>query len=307
MYELLKIFEPDAVLTDDIWGYLWGKLAYGAMLFGTALTPDSMSANFADPSATPGLAGARPRGDGGRGTRAGVTPRGFGELQTRSLRARRAGRRGARRHRLACRLHEPDRQDPFRHLSRPRRPQAQDRGRSPRSGSSPSSAREQGLPTPALDRLVALIHDVEDGRRPLAFETLNALIATCRSASTDRVVTRHRRRPGHRARHRQGLRRRPARACIVADLDEAGVQQARGGAAGSRACGRSLGRGSGRAARRSGRREADGRLDVLALAAAASAARSGARSRRSRKPTGTRCSRRMWTARSGSPKPPPRS
>ena len=26
-------FEPDAVLTDDIWGYLWGKLAYGAMLF----------------------------------------------------------------------------------------------------------------------------------------------------------------------------------------------------------------------------------------------------------------------------------
>ena len=33
-----RIFEPDALLTDNIWGYLWGKLAYGAMLFATALT-----------------------------------------------------------------------------------------------------------------------------------------------------------------------------------------------------------------------------------------------------------------------------
>ena len=37
------------MLTDNIWGYLWGKLAYGAMLFATALTNDSMSENFADP------------------------------------------------------------------------------------------------------------------------------------------------------------------------------------------------------------------------------------------------------------------
>jgi len=53
MHGLLKIFEPDALLTDDIWGYLWGKLAYGAMLFATALTPDSMTANFADPARAP--------------------------------------------------------------------------------------------------------------------------------------------------------------------------------------------------------------------------------------------------------------
>ena len=43
------MFEPDAVLTDNIWGYLWGKLAYGAMLFATSLNNDSMSENFADP------------------------------------------------------------------------------------------------------------------------------------------------------------------------------------------------------------------------------------------------------------------
>ncbi|MGI9420529.1 MAG: ketopantoate reductase family protein, partial [Geminicoccaceae bacterium] len=49
MHDLLRLFEPDAVLTDDIWAYLWGKLGYGAMLFATALTDDSMADNFADP------------------------------------------------------------------------------------------------------------------------------------------------------------------------------------------------------------------------------------------------------------------
>ena len=38
MHRHLSLFEPNAVLTDNIWGYLWGKLAYGAMLFATALT-----------------------------------------------------------------------------------------------------------------------------------------------------------------------------------------------------------------------------------------------------------------------------
>ena len=53
MHALLSIFEPQAVLTDNIWGYLWGKLAYGAMLFATALTDDSMTGNFADPRRFP--------------------------------------------------------------------------------------------------------------------------------------------------------------------------------------------------------------------------------------------------------------
>ncbi len=43
--------------------------------------------------------------------------------------------------------------------------------------------REAGVPTPVIDRLVTLIHDVEDGRRPLSFATFNELIETCRSPS----------------------------------------------------------------------------------------------------------------------------
>lgn len=43
IHGLLKTFEPDAVLTDNIFGYLWGKLAYAALLFATALTDDSIA------------------------------------------------------------------------------------------------------------------------------------------------------------------------------------------------------------------------------------------------------------------------
>jgi 2-dehydropantoate 2-reductase len=34
---IMRDFEPDAIVTPDIWSYLWGKLGYGAMLFAQAL------------------------------------------------------------------------------------------------------------------------------------------------------------------------------------------------------------------------------------------------------------------------------
>jgi 2-dehydropantoate 2-reductase len=34
---VLRDFEADAITTDDIWSYLWGKLGYGAMLFAQGL------------------------------------------------------------------------------------------------------------------------------------------------------------------------------------------------------------------------------------------------------------------------------
>lgn len=43
VHDLLKIFEPRARLTDNIFGYLWGKLAYAALLFATALTEASIA------------------------------------------------------------------------------------------------------------------------------------------------------------------------------------------------------------------------------------------------------------------------
>ena len=50
LHATLREFEPDAIITDNIVGYLWGKLGYGALLFATALTDDSIADVLADPS-----------------------------------------------------------------------------------------------------------------------------------------------------------------------------------------------------------------------------------------------------------------
>lgn len=182
MHRLLTIFEPDAVLTDNIWGYLWGKLAYGAMLFGTALTDESMSANFADPRRLPVWL-ALGREVGAVAARRGVTSLGFGEFdpmvfapgapeepQLRTIRwladyTSQSAKTHSGIHRdLAVRKRKTEVDMQIAVIS--------------------TLGREVGVETPAIDRLVALIHDIEDGRRPLAFETLSELIDTCKSAST---------------------------------------------------------------------------------------------------------------------------
>ncbi|HEX9365003.1 MAG TPA: 2-dehydropantoate 2-reductase N-terminal domain-containing protein, partial [Vicinamibacterales bacterium] len=43
-------FDPRAIATPNIWGYLWGKEAYGAMLFATALTNESIAGALAMPA-----------------------------------------------------------------------------------------------------------------------------------------------------------------------------------------------------------------------------------------------------------------
>jgi 2-dehydropantoate 2-reductase len=177
MHRLLKIFEPDAVLTDNIWGYLWGKLAYGAMLFGTALTDDSMSANFADPGRMPAwltlgrevMAVAAARG---------VTPIGFGAFDPAAFLP---GGREADQRRVIAWLAEYTSHGAKTHSGiwrdlavRKRRTEVD-----AQIGIIGALGREAGVATPALDALVALIHDIEDGRRPLARETLGILIASC--------------------------------------------------------------------------------------------------------------------------------
>ena len=116
------------MLTDNILGYLWGKLAYGAMLFATALNDNSMSENFADPRrfvvfdalGREVIAVAKARG---------IKPVGFKEFDPEAF----APGAGEPRARAAIasldRIHQPRRQDPFGRLARPRGAQAQDRGR----------------------------------------------------------------------------------------------------------------------------------------------------------------------------------
>lgn len=185
MHELLRLFDPDAVLTEDIWGYLWGKLAYGAMLFGTALTPDSMSANFADPARTPAWLAL------GREVMAvalarGVTPRGFGGFDP-TVFAPAASEAEALR--VVAWLADYTAQTAKTHSGIHRDLAVRKRKTEvdPQIGIIGELAREQGIPTPALDRLVELIHDVEDGRRPQDLDTFNALLRACSPELTPSV------------------------------------------------------------------------------------------------------------------------
>ncbi len=43
LHKLMQDFDANAVLTSNILGYLWGKLIYGALLFATAVTNDSIA------------------------------------------------------------------------------------------------------------------------------------------------------------------------------------------------------------------------------------------------------------------------
>ena len=176
----LCIFEPEAVLTDNIWGYLWGKLAYGSMLFATALTTDSMTVNFADPQrfvvfdqlAREVMAVACARG---------VVPVGFNGFDPAcfapgapdaAARASIAALAEFNRH--TAKTHTGI----YRDLAVRKRKTEVD----PQIGVIAELGREAGVPTPAITCLVALIHDIEDGRQPMAYETFDLLIQTCNAA-----------------------------------------------------------------------------------------------------------------------------
>ncbi len=45
---IFSVFEPEARATDDIWSYKWSKLAYGSLLFATALSNNTISDTLSD-------------------------------------------------------------------------------------------------------------------------------------------------------------------------------------------------------------------------------------------------------------------
>ena len=181
MHRDLAIFEPAAVLTDNIWGYLWGKLAYGSMLFATALTTDSMTENFENPQrfvvfdqlAREVMAVAAARG---------VVPIGFNGFDPACF-APDASDTGARASIAA--LAEFNRNTAkthtgiYRDLAVRKRQTEID----PQIGVIAELGRAAGVPTPAISCLVALIHAIEDGRKPMAFATFAELIAVCQGAT----------------------------------------------------------------------------------------------------------------------------
>ncbi len=178
MYELLTVFEPNTILTDNIWGYLWGKLAYGAMLFATALNMDSMADNFADPDRYPvwrQLGGEVMTTAAARG----VTTVGFDGFEPASFQfssseteTRKSVADLADFNRGSAKTHSGI----WRDLAVRKRRTEVDR----QIGIIAELASEAGVETPAINRLVELVHDVEEGRRTQSPETFNELLSICR-------------------------------------------------------------------------------------------------------------------------------
>jgi len=177
MHRLLQIFEPDAVLSDDIWAYLWGKLGYGAMLFGTALTSDSMTANFDDPTRVKAWR-ALGREVMAVASARGVKPTGFNGFEPAAFWP---GASDAMADASIAALADFNRHTAKTHTGiwrdlavRKRKTEVD-----PQIGEIARLAREAGLATPALDAVVDLIHDIEDGRREQSRQTLQELIDRC--------------------------------------------------------------------------------------------------------------------------------
>lgn len=173
MHKLLQIFEPAAVLTEDIWAYLWGKLGYGAMLFATALTPDSMTENFADPmrgAALVGLAREVMR----TAVAEGVDPKPFNGFEPSAFMPD-AGEAAALQsladlaefNSKTAKTHTGI----YRDLAVRKRKTEVD----PQVGAVAQIAAGHGIDTPLLRRLVELIHDIEEGRREMSVETFHEL------------------------------------------------------------------------------------------------------------------------------------
>ncbi len=169
-------FDEHAIATPNIWGYLWGKEAYGAMLFATALTNESIADALAMPQyralyialAREPLAVAAARH---------VTPESFDGFDPsaylpsapagaadRSLQALVAhNRRSAKTH-----------SGIWRDLAvRKRRTEVD-----AQLGIVVTLGGQSGVPTPLTARLVQLIHDIENGTREQSLATLDLLAAT---------------------------------------------------------------------------------------------------------------------------------
>jgi len=175
-------FDLRAIVTPNIWGYLWGKEAYGAMLFATALTNESIADALAMPAyrhlyialareilAVAAARGVRPEAFDGFDPAAYLITAPPGEAE-RSLDALVAhNRRSAKSH-----------SGIWRDLAVRKRPTEVD----PQLGIVVTLGAEAGVPTPLTARLVAMIHEIERGERPLSLDSLDALATTTSQPAT---------------------------------------------------------------------------------------------------------------------------
>lgn len=160
-------FLPNTTLTDNIWGYLWGKLGYASMLFATALIDETMSGVIGNPRWHPllaNLAGEVVAVADAEGVRSegfdGYEP---GAMRFSASRPWDAIRRSLEHLAEHNRRSLKQKSGIWRDLVVRRRRTEVDT----QLGIVAALARERGVATPLNDRLIAMIHELEDGRRSM--------------------------------------------------------------------------------------------------------------------------------------------
>lgn len=173
LHRVLLEFDDRAIMTPNIWGYLWGKEAYAAMLFATALTNEPIADCLALPAYRP-LFIALAREVLAVATALRIRPEGFDGFDPtaylpdadptaaeRSLDALVAFNRGSAKTHSGV----------WRDLAvRKRRTEVD-----ALLGIVVALAAQSRIPTPLLGRLIELIHQVEEGTRPQSLATLDLL------------------------------------------------------------------------------------------------------------------------------------
>ncbi|MBK1658116.1 ketopantoate reductase family protein [Paracraurococcus ruber] len=177
LHAMLLEFEPDAVLSDNVFGYLWGKAAYGAILKASALTNDSIADFIASPARRP-LVIALAREILRIAAAEGVTPIGFDGFDPAAFARNDAAGMAASLDRLEAynRASAKSHSGIWRDLAVRKRPTDVSAQLAPVR----AAARRQGIATPLADRLVALVEAVQDGKAVIGqglIEQLDALVA----------------------------------------------------------------------------------------------------------------------------------
>jgi len=173
---ILSALQPVDV-TDNIFGFLWAKMALGAVYFATAITDSDVTDLYADPrlrTILGRLAGEVVAVGEAQGVRFeafdGFDPKAFRPGAPWDEAAVAACWEGQLRY---WNRHEGKRTGVWRDLAVHRRKTEVDR----LVGAVLDVAAERGITAPGVTRLVELVHEIEDGRRGQALANLDELAA----------------------------------------------------------------------------------------------------------------------------------
>ncbi|MBR0644473.1 ketopantoate reductase family protein [Plastoroseomonas hellenica] len=178
LHETLKLFEPDAVLSDNIFGYLWGKAGYGGILKSSALTNDTIAEFIADPRRRPMIV-ALVQEILSIAAAESVSPLGFNGFDPAAF--MRNDRPAMDASLAALVSYNSGTGKPRSGIWRDLAVRKRQTDVTAQLAPVQAAARRHGIRTPYVDRLVALIQAVEEGRREIGAalaDELGGLIPT---------------------------------------------------------------------------------------------------------------------------------